>query len=164
MKAAIYCRVSTEDQEKEGTSLDTQQEAGLKVAEELGYGGSADYILREVWSGLTLDRPKLSHLRQWIRVKEVDAVIAHAFDRISRDPVHLIILQEEMEKAGVKLILVTEDVDNSDMGRLITHVKGYAAKVEVEKTRERTMRGKLACAWRHYSWGGSSGIAYFLSA
>ncbi len=27
MKAAIYCRVSTEDQEREGTSLDSQLEA-----------------------------------------------------------------------------------------------------------------------------------------
>ena len=31
MKAAIYCRVSTEDQEREGTSLDTQLEACLKL-------------------------------------------------------------------------------------------------------------------------------------
>ena len=32
MGTAIYCRVSTEDQEKEGTSLDSQAEAGIKKA------------------------------------------------------------------------------------------------------------------------------------
>ena len=36
MKAAIYCRVSTEDQEREGTSLQSQREACIKKAKELG--------------------------------------------------------------------------------------------------------------------------------
>jgi len=43
LKAAIYCRVSTEGQEQEGTSLHTQLEA---------------------WSGLSLERPKLAELRE----------------------------------------------------------------------------------------------------
>ena len=34
--AAIYCRVSTEDQEREGTSLETQLEACRNKAKELG--------------------------------------------------------------------------------------------------------------------------------
>jgi DNA invertase Pin-like site-specific DNA recombinase len=37
MKAAIYCRVSTDDQDKEGTSLQTQLEACLKYCQEKGY-------------------------------------------------------------------------------------------------------------------------------
>ena len=37
MKAVIYCRVSTEDQEREGTSLISQKEACLRKAQELGY-------------------------------------------------------------------------------------------------------------------------------
>ena len=36
-KAAIYCRVSTEDQEREGTSLETQKESCLAKAKELVY-------------------------------------------------------------------------------------------------------------------------------
>ncbi len=142
MKAAIYCRVSTEDQEREGTSLDSQTEACLKKAQELGYEVGEDNIIMETYSGLSLDRPKLSEVRQWVRDGEIDVVIAFAFDRLSRDPVHLIIMQEEFSKAGVDLIFVTEDIDNSDMGRLITHIKGFAAKLEAEKIKERTIRGK----------------------
>ena len=142
MKAAIYCRVSTEDQEREGTSLDSQLEACQDKAQELGYETSKDYTVRETYSGLTLARPKLDQLRQWARDKEVEAVVAYTLDRLSRDPVHFIILQEEMERSGVGLILVTEDLDNSDLGLLITHIKGYAAKLEAEKIKERTTRGK----------------------
>ena len=68
-------------------------------------------------------------------------VVAYTLDRLSRDPIHFIILQEEMEKTGVELVLVTETLDSSDLGKLITYIKGYAAKLEAEKIRERTMRG-----------------------
>ena len=146
MKAAIYCRVSTEDQEREGTSLDSQLKACQDKVQELGYEISEEYTVRETYSGLSLDRPKLAQLRQWVRDKEVDAVVAYTLDRLSRDPVHFIILQEEMERSGVELILITEDVDNSDLGLLIAHIKGYAAKLEAEKIKERTMRGKRARA------------------
>ena len=139
--AAIYCRVSTEDQEREGTSLQSQLEACKKLAHDRGFEVREEYIIMETYSGLTLDRPKLPRLRQWVRDKEVDAVIGYTLDRLSRDPVHFIILQEELERAGVELILVTETVDSSDLGRLITYIKGYAAKLEAEKIRERTMRG-----------------------
>jgi len=140
-KAALYCRVSTEAQEQEGTSLDSQLEACQKKAQELCYQTPTELIASETYSGLTLDRPKLNEVRQWVRDKEVDAIIAYTLDRLSRDPVHFIIIQEELERYGVKLVLVTEDIDSSDMGKLIAHIKGYAAKLEALKIRERTMRG-----------------------
>jgi site-specific DNA recombinase len=142
MKIAIYCRVSTEDQEREGTSLDSQLKACQDKAQEFGYEISEKYTLKETYSGLVLDRPKLGQLRQWARNKEIDAVAAYTLDRLSRDPVHFIILQEELERYGIRLILVTDDVDSSDIGKLVAHIKGFAAKLEAEKIKERTMRGK----------------------
>ncbi len=142
--AAIYCRVSGEAQEREGTSLDSQREADLAKGKELGYDTPGTFVLSEVGSRLTLDRPKLNQLRQWVRDKQVDAVIVYALDRLSGDPVHTIILEDEMERHGVQLISVTEDIDSSDLGRLVSYIRGYAAKLEVEKIRERTMRGRRA--------------------
>ena len=142
METAVYCRVSTEDQEKEGTSLDSQAEAGVKKARDLGGEVSDERIIREVYSGLTLERPKLAQLREWVRRKEIDAVIVYSTDRLSRDPVHLLLLVEEFEKAGAKLHFVTEPLDNSLEGQLLGFVKGWSSKVEVLKIRERSMRGK----------------------
>jgi len=138
--AAIYCRVSGEAQEREGTSLDSQREACLAKAKELGYD-TGPFVLSEVGSRLTLDRPKLNQLRQWVRDKQVDAVIIYVLDRLSGDPVHIVILEDELERHGVQLISVTEDIDSSDLGKLVSYIRGYAAKLEVEKIRERTMRG-----------------------
>jgi site-specific DNA recombinase len=134
--AAIYVRVSTEDQEREGTSLESQKEACLKYAAEQGYEAQDAYITEEVYSGLTLDRSKLTQIRQWVKDKETDAVVAYSTDRLSRDPVHLLLLADEFDKAGVKLCFVTEPLDNSMEGQLLGFVRGWASKLEAVKIKE----------------------------
>lgn len=83
MKAAIYCWVSTEDQEREGTSLHGQLKACQDKAQELGYEIREKYTVSEIYSGLSLDRPKLAQLRQGVRAKEVDVVVAYTLDHHS---------------------------------------------------------------------------------
>ena len=139
MRAAVYCRVSTDKQESEGTSLQTQLEACQKYCLDKGY--SVVSQTAEAYSGLSLERPKLNELRRLIRENEINVLVIYCLDRLSRDPVHGVILTEELEKHHVALEAVTENVDSSDLGKLITYVRGYAAKVETEKIRERTRRG-----------------------
>jgi site-specific DNA recombinase len=139
--ALIYCRVSTRGQEEEGTSLDSQEAACRQKAEELGY--TIATVTREVFTGAELwDRPLLSRDRLHIKEGKCDALIAYATDRLARNPVHLAIIAEECERAGVVLVFVTEPLDASPEGALIRYVKGYAANVEREKIRERSIRGK----------------------
>ena len=142
MRAAVYCRVSTEDQEREGTSLQSQLDACMKKAKELGFEVSQDRALLETYSGLSLQRPKLALLREWVESKEIEAVIIYTLDRLSRDPVHTVVLEDQLERKRVQLISVTETVDSSDLGKLVSYIKGYAAKLEAEKIRERTIRGR----------------------
>ena len=47
MKAAIYCRVSTEGQEREGTSLQSQLDACLVKSRELGYETPSEFTISE---------------------------------------------------------------------------------------------------------------------
>lgn len=140
--AAIYCRVSTDNQETEGTSLQTQLEACLNYCQDKGY--DVAYRFSEAYSGLTLERPKLNELRELVRAGDIDLVVIYCLDRLSRDPTHGVILTQELEKHNVTLEAVTEDVDNSELGKLISYIRGFASKLEAEKIRERTMRGKKA--------------------
>lgn len=142
--AGVYCRVSTDNQEREGTSLQTQLEACLKHCQTKGY--TVSYSFSEAYSGLTLERPKLGELRELARTESVDVIVCYCLDRLSRDPGHGVIITEELEKHGVKLETVTEDIDNSELGKLISYIRGYASKLEAQKIRERSMRGKLARA------------------
>ena len=146
MRAALYARVSTEDQEREGTSLDSQREACLAKAKELGYEVPDEYILAEVYSGLTMERPKLDELREWIRQEEIETLVVYSTDRLSRDPVHLLLMADECEKAKVNLCFVTEPLDNSMEGQLLGFVRGWSSKLEVIRLRERCLRGKRSRA------------------
>jgi site-specific DNA recombinase len=49
-----------------------------------------------------------------------------------------------MEKHGVTLEAATETVDNSEVGKLVFYIKGYAAKLDAERRRDATGRGKQA--------------------
>jgi site-specific DNA recombinase len=160
--AAIYVRVSTEDQEREGTSLGSQKEACLKYATEQGYEVQDAYVIEEVYSGLTLDRPKLTQLREWVKDKEIDAAIIYSTDRLSRDPLHLLLLADEFDKAGIKLCFVTEPSDNSMEGQLLNFVRGWSSKLEALRLKERTTRGKRTWAKEGKYPGGRTAYGYKL--
>ncbi len=56
---------------------------------------------------------------------------------------HIAVLLDDIEKVGATLEFVTEDFENSPVGRLILNVRAFAGEVEREKIAERTMRGKV---------------------
>jgi site-specific DNA recombinase len=144
MKAAIYCRVSTDNQEKEGTSLQTQLENCLAYCQRKGYEVMQRFS--EAYSGLSLERPELDNLRELVRNEIIDVIVCYSLDRLSRDPVHGVIISQELEKHKVALETVTEPVDNSDLGKLIKYIRDYSSKVEAIKIKDRTMRGRKARA------------------
>lgn len=138
--AAIYCRVSTDNQESEGTSLKTQLEACLDYCVRKEY--QVAYRFSESYSGLTLDRPRLNELMDLIRAGEVDILVIYCLDRLSRNATHGVILRDELDKYHAMLESVTEDIDKTPLGEAITYLRGTFSQIEVEKIKERTMRGK----------------------
>ena len=60
--SAIYCRVSSEDQEREGTSLQTQLKACVACCQQKG--SLIAHRFGETHSGSTLERPKLNEFKQ----------------------------------------------------------------------------------------------------
>src|SRR5215217_5615593 len=143
-RAAIYVRVSSTGQE-DGYSLATQEDACRRLAAEAAYVLDSTAIYCDVHTGTELwERPQLTAVRAAMRRRDVDILICHSIDRLARDPVHLGVILSEADHVGVEVHFVTEPLDGSDEGQLIRFVRGYAAKVEHEKIKERTQRGKLA--------------------
>ena len=141
--AAIYARVSTEEQAKEGTSLDSQIEAMLAWASDNGYRVPKEYVFREEWSGAVLERPQLDRVRELARQGNVQGVLVYSWDRLSRNTTHQHVLRHLLcEKNGVDLISVTEPEGEDMMSRAGRQVMAIVAEIERELIRERTMRGK----------------------
>ena len=143
---AIYLRVSSPEQEREGTSLETQEEACRRKAESAGYHGARVEVFREQGSGPDPDRPLFRELRQNINDGKYAAVFIFDPDRLTRDPLQNFMFRYECEQAGVELHFVKGQGGTSDEDRLIQYVEGYVAQKEWRKISERTIRGKLATA------------------
>ena len=140
IKALVYSRVSTDAQERDGTSLDTQERACREYAQAKGW--TVVECIKDTASGSNLDRPGIERVRQLLSQGFVDVVLAYAVDRLSRNQIHIAVLLDDIEKVGATLEFVTEDFENTPVGRLILNVRAFAGEVEREKIAERTMRGK----------------------
>ena len=136
MRAAAYCRVSTEQQiEKE--SLDVQ-EARLRAYCD-AKGLDAPTIFREEGvSAKDTNRPELKRLLDEIRAGTVQFVLVTRLDRITRSMRDLITLIDTFGKHGVEFISLAESVDtSSSMGRFQLNLMGSLAQLERETTAER---------------------------
>ena len=140
VRALVYSRVSTDAQERDGTSLDTQERECVEYAEFQGM-----LVIERVTdtaSGYTLDRPGIEQARRLLRQGVVDVIVAYALDRLSRNQNHIGVLFDDVEQAGTRLEFVTENFEDSAIGRFILTARAFVAEVEREKIAERTMRGK----------------------
>jgi site-specific DNA recombinase len=75
--AAIYARVSTQDQADKGYSLPTQIEACQQLAQHAGYTVPESHIFVDDYTGTSLNRPQFTKLRDLVRQRLVQAVIVH---------------------------------------------------------------------------------------
>ena len=100
VRALVYSRVSTDAQERDGTSLDTQERACLEYAE------SQRMVvverIRDTASGSTLDRPGIEQARQLLRQGVVNVMVSYAVDRLSRNQNHIGVLFDAAEQAGTR--------------------------------------------------------------
>lgn len=156
-RAITYTRVSTDGQERDGTSLETQDAACQRYAEEHGY--QLVRSIRDTGSGFTLDRAGIEEVREAIRAGTVDVVVAYAVDRLSRNQNQIGVLFDEAERGKVRLEFVTERFEDTAAGRFILAARAFVAEVEREKIAERTSRGRIRNA-REGRWVGAMPYGY----
>jgi site-specific DNA recombinase len=141
MRAAIYCRVSTAGQ-KNTTSLPEQDRINREQAAALGWDVSEAHVYHEVEGGEELWRPRLDRLWDAIAAHEIDAVVIDVLDRLSRDEGDVGAFYHHAERYGVQIKLASEDIDDTEQGRLVRTVSGMMARMERAEIRRRTQRGR----------------------
>jgi len=137
LKAVGYVRVSTDEQAKEGLSLDLQEFRVNAYCEAKGWE-----LLRiyrdEGESGKNLDRPGISTLIEDLKSNGVDVVVIVKLDRLTRSIRDLGSLIDDLFK-GVDLASVEESLDSSTAnGRMVMNLLGTVAQWEREVIGERT--------------------------
>ncbi len=124
MRAAIYARVSTLDQEPENQLAEIRRYVAAR-------GWTAvEYVDRGV-SGAKDRRPALDALLKDARRRRFDVLVVWRLDRLGRNLRHLITLLEELQALGIAFVSLNEGIDaTTPAGKLQMHILGAIAEFE----------------------------------
>ncbi|MGE6551265.1 recombinase family protein [Bacillus mycoides] len=140
-KAAIYIRVSTQDQ-VENYSIEAQRERIRAYCKAKDWDIYDEYI-DGGYSGSNLDRPDIKRLLN--DLKKIDVVVVYKLDRLSRsqrDTLELI--EEHFLKNKVDFVSITETLDTSTpFGKAMIGILSVFAQLERETIAERMRMGHI---------------------
>jgi site-specific DNA recombinase len=146
--AALYVRVSSEDQAKDGKSSPQTQLAALrKKAAELDFATAEEYIYEDHHSGEELfERKALSRLREDARARRFGLVLAYNVYALAKNQAHLGLLKLEWDRLGIRMAFATEEVEDTPVGRAMRNMLAFAAEMEGERRKDRVQRARQARA------------------
>jgi DNA invertase Pin-like site-specific DNA recombinase len=135
MRAAVYARVSTFEQEPENQLAELRRYAAARE------WTITEYVDRGI-SGAKDHRPALDRLVTDARRRRVDVVVCWRLDRLGRNLRHLIALLEELQALGVAFVSLAEGIDaTTPAGKLQMHILGAIAEFERARIAERVKAG-----------------------
>src|SRR5271169_298361 len=140
--AAIYARVSSEQQREENT-IASQTASLIEFASSHDLQVPAEWVFEdEGYSGATLERPGLERVRDLAAEGQIQVVLVYAPDRLSRKYAYQILLIEELAKHGVETVFVNAPQGTSAEDQLLVQFQGMIAEYERAQILERSRRGK----------------------
>lgn len=135
MKAALYARVSTNDQFVESQLVETR-----RYAEARGWP-VVEYVDQAV-SGTRESRPALDRLVKDAKRRRFDVLVVWRLDRLGRSLKHLVTLLDEFHSLGVDFVSLGEGIDaTTPAGKLQMHVLAAIAEFERGRIVERVKAG-----------------------
>ena len=140
--AAIYARVSSEQQREEHT-IASQTAALIEFARIHDLQVPKQWIFEdEGFSGATLERPGLDRVRDLAAEGQIEVVLAYAPDRLSRKYAYQVLLIEELARHGVETLFVKAPQSATAEDQLLVQFQGMIAEYERAQILERSRRGK----------------------
>src|ERR671936_3001234 len=140
--ASIYARVSSEQQREENT-IASQTASLIEFAQSHDLEVPKEWVFEdEGYSGATLERPGLEHVRDLAAEGQIQIVLAYSPDRLSRKYAYQILLIEEFARQGVETCFVNTPPGATAEEQLLVQFQGMIAEYERAQILERSRRGK----------------------
>lgn len=157
--AGLYPRVSTDDQVREGFSLDEQEEEMKRLCEYKNYQIYKVYREEDV-SAKNMNRPKFQEMIQDLKDGKINRIIVHKLDRLTRSIQDLEVICKLIEEYNCSLDSVNEEINtDTAMGVFFIRMTTILAQLEIERTSERTKFG-LKGAAKNGHFCGKAPIGY----
>ena len=138
-RVALYTRVSTEDQAKEGFSLTAQLERLRSYCEARDWTIAGEYV-DDGYSGRSVKRP--AYQRMMAELDKWDVLLVMKMDRIHRNSRNFMEMMDTLRKNNKEFVSMTESLDTSTaMGRFVVDIIQRIAQLESEQIGERVYYG-----------------------
>jgi site-specific DNA recombinase len=139
LRAAIYTRVSTEEQAKEGFSLGAQLEKLQSYCKARDWVITGEYI-DDGYSGRKIKRP--AYVQMMDDLDKWDAILVIKMDRIHRNQKNFMSMMEQLSKNKKEFVSMSESFDTSTaIGRFVMNIIQGIAQLESEQIGERVYIG-----------------------
>lgn len=139
----LYPRVSTEDQFRNGHSLDEQKERMLKLCDYKNYEVYKVYEDAGI-SAKNMNRPAFQEMIQDIKDGKINKIIVYKLDRLTRSIKDLEEICTFLEENNCSLESMCEDINTSTAnGKFFIRMLTILAQLEIERTSERTKFGMV---------------------
>ena len=141
----IYCRVSSKEQVENGTGLISQEKECRKLVRRENLNLVREPFIEEGQSAKTTNRTQLQEMIHYIASHkgEVDTLIIHKIDRLSRDVYDYQSIRAALAKFGVSIASVTEPIEETPVGRFIENTMSNIAQLDNDIRGERARRGTM---------------------
>ena len=140
--AAIYTRVSS-NQQREAHTIASQTAGLVEWAATLDLEVPQQWIFEdEGYSGATLERPGLEQVRDLAAAGDIQVVLVHSPDRLSRKYAYQVLLMEEFARQGVEARFLNAPSSATAEDQLLVQFQGMIAEYERAQILERSRRGK----------------------
>ncbi|MDE2020375.1 MAG: recombinase family protein [Patescibacteria group bacterium] len=147
MKAAIYTRVSTNDQK-----TDMQTSELHRYFKNQNWKIEAEFT--ETASGTKNDRPKRAELLKLCRQKKINTVVVWKLDRWGRSVQDLVTTLNEFRETGINFISITEAIDlSTPSGRALAQMLAVFAEFQREIIKENVLAGQARYRADNDDWG-----------
>ena len=138
----LYMRVSTEDQAREGFSLPEQKERLEAYCKFKGFVIKDYYTDADISAKTGNYRPEFERLKEDIKSKKINTIIALKQDRITRSIFDWEELMRFLEENDAYLDCVNDDINTTNAnGKMVSRILMSVSQQEIERTSERTKVG-----------------------
>jgi site-specific DNA recombinase len=145
LRAAIYARVSSEQQAKDNT-VASQLEALKQRVEHDGLGLDPELcFIDEGWSGSTLIRPALERLRDQAAAGAIDRLYVHSPDRLARKYAYQVLVVDELRRGGVEIVFLNQGLGRTPEEDLLYSTRPRVAHLQTSGTCESTVFPSRPC-------------------
>lgn len=157
---AVYCRVSTQQQEQDGLSLERQARTLQGYAQERLPGYGIEYY-SDTSSGRKTSRPQYQRMMRAAKGGYIKAIVAQDLSRMWRCTKDAIEEAAKLREWRVELVLAKEGIDTSTaFGKAFFELSAVFAEFESNQLSERTRRavaaqrreGRKGAGRRPYGW------------